>query len=184
MIMNNIIEIDSSWTLFLDRDGIINERPEWYITEWKDFVFKEDFKTSIAPLSRLFSRIIVVTNQQGVGKHLMSAADAEEIHRNMISAAYGFGGRIDRVYYCPHLAEDNCSCRKPESGMGLMAKKDYPEIDFEKSVMIGDTGRDMVFGRSLGMKTVYIPSREEDFSGYDYFAAALNEALKIFKTGK
>jgi D-glycero-D-manno-heptose 1,7-bisphosphate phosphatase len=178
---DNLIEIDTSWTLFLDRDGIINVRPEGYITKWKDFVFKKDFEKSITELSRLFTRIIVITNQQGVGKGLMAHSAAEDIHSWMVEAATEFGGRIDSVYFCPHLADDNCSCRKPLTGMGLMAKNDYPEIDFNKSVMVGDTARDMVFGRSLGMKTVYIPSREEDFSCYDYFASDLTEAIKIFR---
>ncbi len=181
--LNRQIKIDSSWTLFLDRDGVINIRPKTYITKWKDFVFKNDFKAAIGDLSRLFTRIIVVTNQQGIGKALMSAADAEEIHRNMIKAASTFGGRIDSVYYCPHLKELNCSCRKPLPGMGIMAKNDYPGINFKKSVMIGDTERDMIFGKKLGMKTIYIPSRDEDFSDYDYFAEDLNKALKIFKIG-
>ena len=178
---NRPIEIDSSWTLFLDRDGIINVRPDGYITKWKDFVFKQDFKTAIAELSRLFTRVIVITNQQGVGKGLMNAADAEEIHRNMVSSASGFGGRIDSVYYCPHLAEENCSCRKPFPGMGIMAKKDYPEIDFKKSIVIGDTERDMIFGRNLGMKTILIPSEPHNPGVSDYLCNNLIEVIDFIK---
>ena len=180
---NNNLKIDSSWTLFLDRDGIINERVDGYITDWKGFIFKTDFIDSISSLATLFSRIILITNQQGIGKGLMSKRDLEIIHEKMLKSIQEYGGRIDQIYYCPHLAEENCSCRKPKPGMALKAKEKYPDIDFNKSVMIGDTGRDIVFGRSLGMKTVYIPSREEDFSAYDYFTSDLTEALKIFKTG-
>lgn len=182
--INKKLKVDSTWTLFLDRDGIINERVAGYITDWNQFIFKKDFLKSISKLSKVFSKIILITNQQGIGKGLMTEHDLEIIHHNMNNLIHKHGGRIDQVYYCPHLAEENCSCRKPKPGMAVKAKDEFSGIDYKKTVMIGDTPNDMIFGKNLGMVTVYIPSREEDFSDFDYCMPDLTEALKIFETGK
>jgi len=154
--------IDDSWTLFLDRDGVINERiPGDYIRNWKSFNFLDGVVETIAQLSSKFGRIIVVTNQQGVGKGLMTKKAVEDIHKEMLDAIHLAGGKIDAVYYCPELATDNPDCRKPNVGMALQAKKGFPDIDFEKAVMVGDSVSDMEFGMRLGMITVFITTKLE-----------------------
>jgi len=151
-----IINIDNSWTLFLDRDGVINEKLENdYVKNWDQFKFKEGALQAIAGLGKIFGRVFVVTNQRGVGLGLMTEEGLNEIHYRMHSEVISASGRIDKIYYC--TAVDNCAeCRKPNIGMGLKAKNDYSEIVFSKSVMVGDSISDMKFGKNLGMKTVFI----------------------------
>ena len=129
------LNVDSIDTLFLDRDGIINYKLEIdYVKNWSEFKFKKDFLHSIADLSSFFSRIIVVTNQQGIGKGLMNTDDLNRIHHKMLESIKAMGVLIDAIYYCPHLEANNCNCRKPRTGMALQAKIDFPTIDFKKSV--------------------------------------------------
>ncbi len=132
--------------LFLDRDGVINERV-WggYITQWQDFHFIDGVKEAIVRFSKYFERIIIVTNQQGIGKGLMSDKDVQHIHQQLIHSIEDVGGKIDAVYYCGDLKSKSKNCRKPGIEMALKAKADFPEICFEKSLMIGDTKSDMEF---------------------------------------
>jgi len=155
--LENKLVIDKSWTLFLDRDGVINKRlVDDYVKSWEEFEFLENVPETIAHCSHLFGTIVVVTNQQGIGKGLMSDADLRNIHENMTAEIKLHGGRIDKVYYCPKLKDQTPNCRKPLPFMGLQAQKDFPTIDFSKSVMVGDSISDMEFGEALGMHNVYI----------------------------
>jgi len=158
---SNIKEIikDGDWTLFLDRDGVINRRLiDDYVKKPEEFEFLPKVLESIAIFSKIFKHIFIVTNQQGIGKGLMSEADLEIIHRKMIQEIETKGGRIDKVYYCPDLASSNSKNRKPEIGMALQAQKDFPDIDFSKSLMVGDSKGDIKFGKNAGMITVFINS--------------------------
>jgi histidinol-phosphate phosphatase family protein len=154
--------IDKSWTLFLDRDGVINKRiPDDYVLEWKQFEFLPGVLSAIKTFSSVFGRIIIVTNQQGIGKGYMTENDLLKIHSMMISEIEKNGGSIDAVYFSPFIKESNHFTRKPNVGMGLMAKKDFPSIDFKKSVMAGDSLSDMEFGHRLGMINVLINDDEK-----------------------
>ncbi len=148
---------DKQWTLFLDRDGVINKRPlNDYVRNVQGFTFIEGVPEAIKLLSELFGRIIIVTNQQGVGKGLMTADDLNKVHSFMQEQINAAGGRIDAIYTCPMLATSPANCRKPGTRMADWAKADFPEIDFGKSVMVGDTESDMQFGQAKGMFTVLI----------------------------
>ncbi len=148
-----------SWSLFLDRDGVINERiPNDYVKKVEEFVFNPGATEAIARFNHIFGKVFVVTNQQGIGKGQMTHDQLDQVHRHMVSHIEGAGGRIDKIYYCPFLAKDHPFCRKPQVGMGLQARKDFPEVSLKRSVMAGDTLNDMVFGRRLGMATVLIGS--------------------------
>jgi histidinol-phosphate phosphatase family protein len=145
------------WTLFLDRDGVISYRvPDGYVTKWEDFRFLDGVLEALAGLSRIFARIIIVSNQQGVGKGIMTLDELMLIDKMMKKQVKQEGGRIDASYYCTHLASENHPDRKPSTGMGLKAKADFPAIEFSRSVMIGDSASDIEFGKRLGMVTVYI----------------------------
>lgn len=148
--------IDKSWTLFLDRDGVINTRIENdYVKTPDEFHFLPGVVQAIAQLSAQFGRIVVVTNQQGIGKGLYTHDDLAAIHRKMSEAVVGSGGKIDAVFYAPHLANESSPMRKPGIGMAVAAKEKFPEIDFAKSIMVGDTESDMQFARAAGMYFVY-----------------------------
>jgi D-glycero-D-manno-heptose 1,7-bisphosphate phosphatase len=154
--MIDLKKINKTFTLFLDRDGVINhEKHLDYIHTWDEFVFYDGAKEALAIFSQLFGPIVVVTNQKGVGKGATHLEDLELIHHNMVSEVGAAGGRIDRVYFCPDL-EDNSPNRKPNPGMGLQAKQDFPAIDWSKAIMVGNTISDMAFGRNLGMYTVFL----------------------------
>src|SRR6266487_4276502 len=123
------LNINKNWTLFLDRDGVINKKIENdYVKHWVDFEFKEGAFAALEILNSLFGKIIVVTNQQGIGKGLYRTEDLELIHKNMIYELTYKGGRIDKVYFSPYLDSQNHPSRKPSTGMGLQAKEDFPEI--------------------------------------------------------
>ena len=182
--MLDINQIDPSWTLFLDRDGVINhEKHLDYIHTWDEFRFYPGTKEAIAVFSEKFSHIIVVTNQRGVGKGLMSELDLMQIHNRMLQDTEAGGGRIDAIYYATSL-DNNHPERKPHTGMALKAKDDFPAIDFSKSIMVGNNLSDMEFGRNAGMHTVFIlstqpnlplphPSIDLAFNSLLNFAAAL-----------
>lgn len=151
-------QIDKGWSLFLDRDGVINkEKSGGYILSWDEFVFEEGVLEALRIVARFFGRIIIVTNQRGVGKGYMTQKDLDEIHHRMKAVIERAGGRIDAIYACTEVAEES-PCRKPQTGMAIWAKRDFPEIDFRRSVMVGNSERDMLFGRALGMHTVWIAS--------------------------
>lgn len=154
------MKIDNTWSLFLDRDGVINRRLiDDYVKSWAEFEFMPDAVETIAYLRSIFSTIFVVTNQQGIGKKLMSEADLRAIHDKMIAALALKNTTsqpiINQLYFCPSLKSENDINRKPQIGMALQAKASYPTIDFQKSIMVGDSISDMEFGRKAGMKTVF-----------------------------
>jgi histidinol-phosphate phosphatase family protein len=145
-------------TLFLDRDGVINDEiKDGYVLRPDMFHFSAGVLSAMPLLARRFSRILIVTNQRCIGRGLLTTAGLQEIHTGMVQQIVQHGGRIDKIYFCPDV-ESNSPCRKPATGMGLQAQTDFPEIDFGEAVMVGNTLSDMQFGKSLGMKTVFIPS--------------------------
>ncbi len=157
-----IVGFDTSWTLFLDRDGVINERkPGDYVRVWDEFSFIPGVLKAMQIFEDKFYKIIVVTNQQGIGKGLMSEYDLLLIHKMMMKTIHLLGGKVDAVYHCPSLATENATCRKPNSGMALQAKSQFLDIDFNKSIMVGDSESDIIFGKNLGMKTIFIKGKGE-----------------------
>jgi len=150
-------------SLFLDRDGVINRRTVGdYIRRPTDFEFEPGALEAIRLLAGHFGRIVVVTNQAGVGKGLMTGADLAAVHRKMLAEVHRAGGRIDRVYHCPHRPDTGCGCRKPATGMALQAQADFPDIRFDRSWIAGDSLSDMQFGLELGMKTALIAGKVEE----------------------
>ncbi len=157
----NLKNINASWTLFIDRDGVINEeKPLDYIHTWNEFIFYEGVKEAFKIFNEKFGKIVLVTNQRGVAKGLTKLEDLEHIHENMLKEILSAGGRIDKIYFC---AEMESLDRKPNPGMGLQAVRDFPEIDLSKSVMIGNTLSDMKFGRNLGIAVnVFLPTTRKE----------------------
>ena len=155
-------QLDESWTIFLDRDGVINKRIfGGYITSYNEFNFLPGVIEAIQILSSIVGKIVVVTNQQGVAKKCMSIDDLSTIHTNMVTEVITRGGRIDYVFSAVNLKGALDDQRKPNPFMANKAKDMFPNIEFEKSVMIGDTNSDILFGKNLGMKTVLIKSEEK-----------------------
>ncbi len=154
-------EVDQTWTLFLDRDGVINEdKPGSYIFSPEEFRFMHGAPALFQKLAEKFGRIIVATNQRGVGKKLMTEETLTAIHDRMKNEIVAAGGKLDHIYYA--TATDNRDhLRKPNPGMALAAKSRFPEIDLKKSIMIGNNISDMQFGRSAGMFTVFLTTTNQ-----------------------
>lgn len=135
---------------------MINHNVSGYITRKEDFTFCIGAEKAIALMSRQFHKICVLTNQQCVGKSIITEQILLDIHQKMLTEVFAAEGRIDGIFYCPHLAGEGCACRKPGTGMPLAAKKQHPSIIFEQSIMVGDRLTDLQMGRSLGMYCVWI----------------------------
>ncbi len=154
--------VDKSWTLFIDRDGVINqEKKEDYILNWQEFRFYDGVKDAFKLFSKKFGKIIIVSNQRGVGKGLMTEADLLDIHQNMQQEIEAAGGHIDKIYYCTST-DNRHPDRKPNPGMAFQAKKDFPEIDLSKSIIAGNKPSDMQFGKNAGIYTVFIATTNPD----------------------
>jgi D-glycero-D-manno-heptose 1,7-bisphosphate phosphatase len=158
-----IFEIDKSWTLFLDRDGVINEkRDNDYVKNWDEFSFINGSLEAISSFSKVFGRIIIVTNQRGVGRGIMNESDLISIHQKMIEVIKLNFGKVDGIYFCQEVSEFSI-CRKPNTGMAFEALRDFPDIDFRKSLIVGDSISDVMFGQKLGMKKILIGKNHENF---------------------
>ena len=161
MTENKQLTIDPTWTLFLDRDGVVNvENVGSYITEWEEFRFCEGALDALRQLAEQFSTIVIVSNQRGVGRGIMTLDALKEISTNMVQAVAEAGGRIDKVYAATSIHEDDHN-RKPNPGMALQAREDFPFIDYKRSIMVGNAMVDMEFGKRLGMHTVFITTKHE-----------------------
>jgi D-glycero-D-manno-heptose 1,7-bisphosphate phosphatase len=144
-------------TVFLDRDGVINRKaPEGdYVKSWQEFEFLPGVFDALRLLKEHGFRLIVVTNQRGISRGMYSEQDLAAIHARMLEELEKAGCGLDAIYHCPH-ASNSCDCRKPATGLFLRAKKDFPDIDFADSFMLGDTVSDMQAGQRLACKKVLI----------------------------
>jgi histidinol-phosphate phosphatase family protein len=162
--MLDLKNIDTSWTLFLDRDGVINhEKKSDYIYHYGEFVFHDRVNEALKILAEFFGKIILVTNQRGVGRGLMTEDALEDIHMQMLAEIRNSGGRIDEIFYCISTDNEHPN-RKPNPGMAYLAQKKFPPIDFKKSIMVGNTLSDMLFGRNAGMYTVHVRTTHPDIT--------------------
>jgi histidinol-phosphate phosphatase family protein len=112
-------------------------------------------KEALALLTSAGYRSIIVTNQRGIARGLMTEADLAEIHRRMIADVAASGGAIAGIYHCPHDI-GACSCRKPEVGLFLQAQRDFPDLDLASSALIGDSPSDMAAGDRLRCQTILV----------------------------
>lgn len=143
--------------LFLDRDGVLNTHILGdYVRNWSMWEWIPGVLPKMAELSQRYKRIFLVSNQQGVGKGCMSQEDLDDIHCRMMSDITAAGGRIDKIYTCTELESSSSPMRKPDIGMALQAQHDFPEVDFSRSVMVGDNVTDMLFARNAQLRAVYI----------------------------
>lgn len=146
----------------MDRDGVINERiSNDYVKKAEDFVFLPGSLEAIRKFSSFFEEIFIVTNQQGIGKGLMTVEELKLVHDKMNAEIEKTGGKISRIYFCSDLKSTGSIYRKPQVGMGLQAKREYPNLQFKYSFMVGDTRSDMEFGYRLGLCTVLIGSDQK-----------------------
>lgn len=182
------IQVTRDWVLFLDRDGVINERiPGEYITDFNQFRFLDGVLEFLEKASGIFKYIILVTNQQGIGKGIMTESELDLLHECMIREVRRCRGKIDAIYYCGDKSTQSNNRRKPKTDMAYWAREDFPDIDFMKSIMVGDSITDMDFGKRLEMQTVLVG----ECLGYtdqdvlvDYVLEGLPDLLSVLECEK
>ncbi|MER7015003.1 HAD family hydrolase [Saccharopolyspora sp. NPDC000359] len=142
-------------TVFVDRDGTLNRKapPGQYVTRWQDLVLLPGVAQAVRRLNRSGRQVIVVTNQRGVARGLMSQASLDAVHHRLRELVGQQGARLDAIYCCAHAA-GRCGCRKPQPGMLLAAAADRPGVDLADAVLIGDAETDVAAGRAAGVRTV------------------------------
>lgn len=135
----------------LDRDGVLNRKPPKaeYVRNWSEFHWLPGVKEALAKLKAAGHRLVVISNQAGVARGAMTAADLEEIHRRMQEEAAEAGGKIDAIYTCTHGWEEGCECRKPRPGLLFQAQRDW-NFDLTRAVFIGDDERDAAAADAAG----------------------------------
>ncbi len=174
--------------IFLDRDGVINENiDDGYVTGWDEFRFIPKSKAAIAALTDADWSVIVISNQAGIGKRVMSMQAVEEINARMVTEIERCGGKIEAVYYCPHRPDEDCECRKPKPGMLLKAACDFG-VELPQSYLVGDKISDVQAGAEAGCKTVLVKTgwgqehiRERDQWPVtpDHIVSDLSEAVEL-----
>lgn len=141
--------------VFLDRDGTLNDNRKGYIHKKEDFRFLPFVLPALRKLSQSPYKIIVISNQSGIGKGYYTKKDADALFSWLKKELHKRGVRIDGTYYCPHVPEDRCSCRKPEIGMLVKASKDFG-LNLSKSWLVGDKENDIQAGRNANIKTILV----------------------------
>ncbi|HHH41379.1 MAG TPA: HAD family hydrolase [Chloroflexi bacterium] len=141
--------------VFLDRDGVICHNRDDHVKGWDEFVFLPRAKKALAKLAQLDLPVIVITNQAIINRGMVPAATVEEIHRRMVQEVRAAGGRIDRVYYCPHRPDEGCGCRKPRPGLLLQAAAELG-IDLKGSYLVGDAWTDIQAGLAVGAQPLMV----------------------------
>jgi D-glycero-D-manno-heptose 1,7-bisphosphate phosphatase len=137
--------------VILDRDGVLNEKAPRanYVRSWSEFKWLPNVLETLRRLREAGFRVIVVSNQAGIGRGVMTDDDLQAIHRQMVKEVAAAGGRIEAIYYCPHDWNDGCECRKPKPGMLFQAQHDF-NLDLSRTLFIGDDERDAQAAEAAG----------------------------------
>jgi D-glycero-D-manno-heptose 1,7-bisphosphate phosphatase len=151
--------------VFLDRDGVINKYPgdTKYVTHRREFKLIPGSIEGIKKLHQKGFKIFVVSNQAGVSKGLYSAKELERMTNEMVKAVKKGGAHLDGVYYCTHLEQDNCQCRKPKPGMLQTIVEEF-DLHDAQTFFVGDSFIDMKTARTFGAKAVLVLSGKEKIS--------------------
>lgn len=166
----NLVNVEGYDTLLLDRDGTINIHIIGdYVRKWEDFEFIPIALDTMEYFARHFKYIFIVTNQRGIGKGKYTEIDLADIHKKMVAEIENVGGRIDGIYYSTAV-DDNDHFRKPNIGMFEKILRDYPDVDSDKCIMLGDSDVDCEFAKNCGIAFQRVDSmkREGDYKYWVY----------------
>jgi len=145
--------------VFVDRDGVINRRlPGDYVRVWDQFRFLPGARAGLRLLREFGHLLVVITNQRGIGRGLMSEADLAEVHRRMQVELVRVDAGVDAILHCPHDPSVGCGCRKPRPGMIVRALERFP-IDAARSWVVGDSLSDLEAGRAVGIRGILVVPR-------------------------
>jgi D-glycero-D-manno-heptose 1,7-bisphosphate phosphatase len=132
--------------VFVDRDGVINRDRSDYVKSWSEFEFLPESLDALNLLTQNDYDVILITNQSVINRKMVTEKELRNIHAKLERAVLDYGGRIKAIYYCPHVPEDGCSCRKPEPGLIERAQADHG-LDLSKTCLIGDSLKDIQCAR-------------------------------------
>jgi len=134
---------------------VINENRADYVKSWQEFRFLAGSREAIAKLTQAGYRIIVCTNQAGIARGHITIETVEDIHRRMLASIADFGGKIEKVYYCPHAKDECCNCRKPRPGM-LLRARDELDVELNNAIFIGDSMTDLRAAFAAGVSSAML----------------------------
>ena len=157
-------------TVFLDRDGTLNYDPG-YLKVAADLKLLPGVGPALARLKGAGARLVVVTNQSGVGRGIFTLKDLEAIHARLEGLLEQEDAALDAIYLCPHHPDDGCHCRKPEVGMVERAVSEL-HLDLRRSYLIGDHARDIQLAHRVGAKAILITTEPVDTQAQDALRAA------------
>ena len=182
-IINRVIEVESNPTIkavFVDRDGTINDNKGGYVYKQDDFGFLPGVVEGLKKLSETNYKIIIVTNQSGIGRKMYTEEDFHKLNDWLLVHLLEQGVRIDRVYYCPHSPDNDCDCRKPGIGMFMRAVEEF-DLRLDKSWLIGDSDSDVQAGRNANIKTIKLGGKVDPELRLEphYYVKNFDEAIKI-----
>ncbi|OGT44901.1 MAG: D-glycero-beta-D-manno-heptose-1,7-bisphosphate 7-phosphatase [Gammaproteobacteria bacterium RIFCSPHIGHO2_12_FULL_38_11] len=141
--------------IILDRDGVINFDSVDYVKSPDEWIPIPGSIEAIAQLSKAGNTIVIATNQSGVNRGLFSLKTLEKIHEKLIRAVESFGGKITKIYFCPHAPDENCHCRKPKPGMLQQIQKDFTVKNTEM-IYVGDSVKDFEVAQAVGCKFILV----------------------------
>jgi D-glycero-D-manno-heptose 1,7-bisphosphate phosphatase len=173
--------------VILDRDGVINHDSDQFIKspeEWRPIAGS---MAAIASLNQAGYRVVVASNQSGLGRGLFDMAMLNSIHAKMHKLVGQAGGRIDAVFFCPHTAEAKCTCRKPRTGLFEQIAERY-HMELKGVPAVGDALRDLQAARAMGARPILVRSGKglrtlasgdvsEDIPVYENLAAVARDLV-------
>ena len=150
-VLKLVVErVGRDWCLFLDRDGVMNRQiVDDYVRRWREFEWLPRAPLALKKLRAWAPHLVVVTNQQGIGKGLMSADDVATIHHRLRAELAVNGVWIDAFQVCPHLEPAGCTCRKPRPGLVLDWLGQHPASEPSLSIMVGDSQSDLELAHNV-----------------------------------
>ncbi|MHB8834982.1 MAG: D-glycero-alpha-D-manno-heptose-1,7-bisphosphate 7-phosphatase [Candidatus Methylomirabilia bacterium] len=176
--------LSSRPAVFVDRDGVINRRlPGDYVRAWEQFRFLPGARAGLRLLREAGYLLVVITNQRGIGRGLMTEAALSDLHRRMQIELVRSGAGVDAILHCPHDLGEGCNCRKPKPGMIERAFERFP-IDAARSWVVGDSLSDLEAGRAVGIRGVLVVPRGEPRPPGVVAAGSLLAAARAIVAGR
>ena len=169
--------------IILDRDGVINHDSDNFIKsalEWKAI---NGSLNAISKLKKIGWKVVVATNQAGIGRNLFSLADLHAIHSKMFNSLSQFGVTLDGIFFCPHAPSFNCNCRKPSPGMLIEISQRF-EIDIKSIIMVGDSHRDLFAAHNAGAKPYLVKTGngKKTLSDHEMGKKIIPKDTKVFNS--
>jgi D-glycero-D-manno-heptose 1,7-bisphosphate phosphatase len=170
--------------VFVDRDGVINRRlPGAYVRSWNEFRFLPGARAGLRLLREAGYLLIVITNQRGIGRGLMSEADLAALHARMQAELVSAGAGVDAIFHCPHDLAENCGCRKPRPGLLEQARERFA-IAPGRSWVVGDSLSDLEAGRAAGIPGILVVPRGAERPSGGKSAGSLLSAARAIVAGR